>query len=286
MGISASKLHVWNRALDRIGETESLQAEDERVPAALVCEHHYDDIVKEVFEARMWRWPRRHAAITDIAEQTETTAGTGSQTVFAITFSVQDTLNLTVELLDSAGVYTELAAVTGYTFTPSGSGFSATVTPVAGAPTANESIRVTLDDGRVGWKHIYSVPADMVTPVALLPEDTRFDTLAFRERLEYEVYPNGAGDAFVLCCNVPATDFEALEYIALIDNVRIWPRTFLECIIWRLAVELALALPKDIKLARDNMGQYYLSLEIAAARDFNIGQSSAEPTTPSIAARN
>jgi hypothetical protein len=64
---SSVKLDIWNRALDRIGETEPIEDEaDDRVSAA-VCGRHYDDCLGEVLEDFPWPFAKGQAQLVELA---------------------------------------------------------------------------------------------------------------------------------------------------------------------------------------------------------------------------
>jgi hypothetical protein len=64
---SAVKVDIWNRALDRIGETETIEDEDEDRLAAAVCRRHYDDCLGEVLEDFPWPFAKGQAEIAELA---------------------------------------------------------------------------------------------------------------------------------------------------------------------------------------------------------------------------
>lgn len=53
---SEVKVDLWNRALDRIGQTDSIEDEDEDRVAANVCRRHHDDCVEEALERKEFPW--------------------------------------------------------------------------------------------------------------------------------------------------------------------------------------------------------------------------------------
>lgn len=285
MALSAAKVDIYNRAADRIGETQGLQDATDQEVVAKVCERHYDDILTELLETRRWKWATRQIPIAEIQSQSQTTAGDAANLIFNIPYAMRDSSQLTVELIDNASVATELTAVTDYTLTPAVIGSTPYITLTGSAPAADESIRITVTISRVGWDYVYACPADMVTPIGLLHDDQRHNTVPRLSRLEFDVMPNELGDAMILLCDVAAADFAGLEYVARIEHVPLFPRLFVEALIWRLSVELAYAIPKNPKLASDNMVKYNAALEKAAAKDYNLGHNGSEPATPSILAR-
>lgn len=285
MAPSTTKILVWNRALDRVGESDGIESETENRPAANVCGRHWDDILREVFEARIWKWAKRLRALTQIDSQTRDAAGDGAQRNFDIPFGYLSTLQLTVQKVAVGGGLTTLVAGTDYTITSGAAdGVTDYITLTGAAPTVGQSIRITVTTARVGWEHVYALPADCVTPIGLVFEETRYELLPVDGRVEFALMPNDKGDGQILCCNLEADDFDALEYVALIDTVPMWPRKFVDAVAWRLAVELALALRKDPKMADYCNTQFIRALDEADAQTDDIGDSQ-EPVTPSMAAR-
>jgi hypothetical protein len=59
---------VWNRALDRIGQSRPIASEDETTLAAAVCKRHYPDCLDEALELRDWPFARGQAALALLAE--------------------------------------------------------------------------------------------------------------------------------------------------------------------------------------------------------------------------
>lgn len=158
-------------------------------------------------------------------------------------------------------------------------------------PFARKQVALAEPDGvtRNGWEHVYSLPTDCVTPIALLPEDTKFADLAVGDRIPFEIMSDDDGEGQLLCTNASLddADFAVLEYVAFIDDVGAWSGMFMDAVAWRLAVELSAALTKKETQADWCMRNY--AMAIAAARDHqantgNRGRDTA-PTTPSIAAR-
>jgi hypothetical protein len=64
---SAVKVDIWNRALDRIGETETIEDEEEDRLAAAVCRRHYDDCLGEVLEDFPWPFAKGQAQLAELA---------------------------------------------------------------------------------------------------------------------------------------------------------------------------------------------------------------------------
>lgn len=64
---SATKVDIWNRALDRIGETEAIEDEADDRLAAAVCRRHYDDCVGEVLEDFPWPFAKKQGQLAELA---------------------------------------------------------------------------------------------------------------------------------------------------------------------------------------------------------------------------
>lgn len=284
MSISASKIAVWNRALDRIGETDGIESEDELRPAADVCRRHYDDLLRELLEAHPWRWAIRELPLSNIDDQSQTTPGDAFVREFDVPYVLLDPSKLEVVLVDASGGETVLTPVDDYTLALAEEGSNASVT-LAVAPIVGESVRVTVSTSRTGWRHAYTLPADCVTPLALLYQDTRFSLLPVKSRAEWTIVANDAGDGALFCANLDSDQFDALEYVALIDYVPAMPRKFVDALSWRLAEELAYAIKKDAKLAQYCSQMCMRATDEAWAQSDNVTEEVTEPTTPSIMAR-
>jgi hypothetical protein len=55
--VAQTKLDIWNQALDRIGETEEIENENEDRVAAEVCGRHYDSCITEALSFASFPWP-------------------------------------------------------------------------------------------------------------------------------------------------------------------------------------------------------------------------------------
>jgi hypothetical protein len=205
---SATKVDIWNRALDRIGETEAIEDEDDDRLAAAVCRRHYDDCLGEVLEDFPWPFAKKQG---------------------------------------------QLAALAGVT--------------------------------RAGWAHVYALPADFVAPRAILVGGLRVGLMASDTRVPYELQSNDAGDGQVLCTDVDLEDADGFEYTARIDVVQAYPRLFVTALAWRLAVELALAVKKDQRLAGACLQQYERAIAGAFTAQLRGAQEDVEPEASSIRAR-
>jgi hypothetical protein len=285
MGISSAKVDIWNRALDRVGETQGVESEDEDSPAAGVCRNHYDDIIRELLETRDWPWALRQMPLTQISDQVVTHAGDDSRTVFDIPYAFRDPATLEVIEIQTDASEVTLVAVTDYTLTLAQEGSNAYIT-TATAPATGESIQMTVTVARVGWEYVYALPADFVKAIGLLYTDTRFTKVSHDARLEFQIMPNENSDAMILCCDVDNADFDGLEYVAMIDYIPLLPRHFVDAVAWRLACELAYAIRKDPKMGEHCRQRAARALDESSAYSQNDAHDSArEPITPSEAAR-
>jgi hypothetical protein len=282
MPVSATKVDIWNRALDRIGSTSPLAAEneDDDALAPSVCRRHYDDILIEVLESLPWAFARKQARLSLLDSQVTTpTVGAGDDT-FEVNPGFIDPSQVTVTL-DGA----TLVSGTDYTPTPATISTPALIilaTPAVGG----ETLIITVTTSREGWAHVYALPNDYVRAVALLPDDQRNDQTPIDSRVPFEVVSNDFGDGLLLCTDDEHGEgFDAFEYIAAITDVRSYPRTFVDCLAWRLAVELAYSLAKDDTMAARCQKHYELSLSKARAA-MRSNDRLLEPQTPSLAARN
>ena len=92
-------------------------------------------------------------------------------------------------------------------------------------------------------------------------------------------------DGEVLLTDMAAADVDKLEYVAMVEYIPLMPRTFLDALVWRLAVELALAIAKKPDVSQYAYSEYRRSLSIAMAYDENRHQE-PEPRTPSLVTRD
>lgn len=288
MAPSASNIAIWNRALGRIGVTDLLESEADTRPDAEACRLAYDDVVHELFASRHWPWAMRQRPLSAIDEQVSEDAGNSVQTQFDVPYAFLDPSQLTVEQVDG-GSATTLTVGVDYTVTPPGEGTLGYVTTTVAVPTG-QSLRVTVQTVRSGWAHVFRLPADCVTPVALLYRqgsqcrELRFDHLPGYARLEYAIMADDAGTGQLLCANVHENDIDGLLYVAHIPNVAAWPRHFVDAVVWRLASEIAHPLKKDTQLAEYCLRRFEASLDEASARAQDA-ESLHETITPSLAVR-
>ena len=285
-----TKIDIWNKALTKIGETDLIESEDDDEttrPAVKVAQLHYPDIIKEVLAECEWPFATRQRPLGEISEQSTTTAyaDAGSYTIFEVLFAYLDSSQLTVTRIASGGAETELTAGTDYTIDDAEvDGENNTVT-LTSAITTGQSLRITVTTSRVGWEYLYSLPSDCVTPMAILAGDARRSLLPFAGMIDHEVVLGDDGESYVLCCDLPEDDVDALEYITDDVAVSIMPAHFVECVALRLAMEFASAIAKD-EVRRDRLERsYYLALSAAKAVAQNVGHQGTPPVTPSVSVR-
>lgn len=281
---SGAPIHIWNRALARIG-SEKIESTVGDHPAAEAFRDLYDNMLQEVLEARRWRWPRRQRPLSSLDSQSYDWPGDGATVVFQIPFGFLETTQVTVAHV-VGGTATTLTPTTQYTFNISTvSGVPSTVTLIGVVPGVGESLRVTVTVEREGWEHLYRLPTDCVTPIALLGEDQRIELTPERERDAWELMIDDTGEGLMLATDVDPANVEALEFIAFITHVRAMPALFQKALVTRCAAELALVLKKKPAEATYWRKQYELDLGYAFAKNSNNRQPGAPPPTPSLVAR-
>jgi hypothetical protein len=286
MAISAGAVQIWNRALSRIGQSTRLQSVDDTdEEAAEAGRLHWEDVLLQTLQSRHWPWAMRTRQLAEITDQSDTIAyadALAPYTVFTVPVAFIDSTQLEVVHISSGGVETTLEATTDYTMDDEVVGAPRTIT-LAVALGAGESVRLTVTWARNGWAYIYPEPADCALPVACLPPDTRYSQITPEQRIEWDRLPNDSGDGFLIATDLAAEDF-VLEYVAIITNVLLMPRLFVECLVWGMAAEFALALKRDEKLYLRMRSLYDAAVIDAFANSLNA-RHEAEQTTPSIAAR-
>lgn len=141
-----------------------------------------------------------------------------------------------------------------------------------------------LNTSRNGWTHVYALPADCITPVALLWQGGRHALTPAPHRIPFTVTLNDNGDGQVLCTDLPSSAFECLEYVAEADYPPMYPPAFTSALAWRLAAELAGGLKKDPRLMGDCLRMFDQGISVASAQAGNIGHD-RKPVSPTLAAR-
>ncbi len=271
---------MWNRALQRIGSTTRVSDENDDSEEAYACDTNYDDLLRELLEGRIWPWALREAPLTAIDSQLVTHDGDGAQVNFNIPAAYVDSQQVEVVHIDNAGTETTLDPDGDYTFSEDGE-----YVVLDDVPAADEDVRITVTTSRVGWEHVYGLPADCVTPVLVLEAEMRRSVYPVANRIPFEVMANDGGDGLVLCCDSAEEDIEALQYVADLDNVAMMPRKFVDALVARLAMELATAIKKDNRLRREiEEEDFEPALSEASANAQRIGHD-RETMTPSLVER-
>lgn len=253
MGTSASKVHVWNRALSRIGETDRIQDEDEERLAAEVCRLHWDDIVKEVLARYPWPFARKQTTLAQ---------------------PVSDWVSTTAYAAAARARYNQII-------------YTAQQSTTGDIPSDDDGTNwAEPNPAGIGWSFLYTVPSDCVTPLALLAEGERLEILPLENRRPFGIILNIEGNGRLLGCDLDSDDFDAFEYIALVEYIPMWSRTFVSAITYRIAVELALAVAKDENKASAMMAAYEYTISLAFSLELNGHQPDLEIDPPSVLARN
>lgn len=122
---------------------------------------------------------------------------------------------------------------------------------------------------RVGWANTYALPEDFITAQAIISGGQRFALTPHEGRIAYELQANDAGDGRVLCTDYEFESDDALEYTFRNENVIAWTALFISAMAWRLAAELALAIPKNPNLSLACSESYFGTLAQAYSQDLN-----------------
>lgn len=276
---AGSKVDIWNKALAKIGETVRIEDENSAYLAAEQCRLFYDDLLREVLESRRWPWAIRQRPLVAITTGTDTYAGDDATTQFEITAEINDVSQLTVEIDD-----VEQDADDGdFTFYEAANGANAYVV-LGSALASGSTLELTVATSREGWDYAYTLPSDCVTPIALLQDNLPNRRTDGYARTEFAIMASNNVSTRILVTNVATADFASLEYVAMITEVPLMPAEFIDALSWRLAEELAYALPKDMKKGEYCRSRYRSVLQAAFARDANLTHIH-NPETPGIAVR-
>lgn len=138
---------------------------------------------------------------------------------------------------------------------------------------------------RVGWEYVYALPGDCVTPLALLADGERIGLLSKDARHPFALQWGGEGVGSVLCTDLAADDFDALEYIAHVDDPASYPEAFVQVVAWVLSGRLAMAIKKDPALAGQCMAAAQDMANQSAAHALTSHQRDPDPLSPTLAAR-
>lgn len=145
----------------------------------------------------------------------------------------------------------------------------------------------------LNWAYIYALPSDCLTARYILDgtllstpfSSAGFDTLQTapgREgRVPFALKYNAISGPVLL------TDQEnaGLVYVARVTVVPHFPPLFADALAWKLAAELALALPVKPQVGIAMMQSYQQALARAAAADANQGQADVPPDAEHIRVR-
>ncbi len=279
--MALNKVGIWNQALSKIGHTSFIESETENTPARKVAEEFWDDCLKEVLESTRWPFALKQATLTDIKTQSVEYTGDASRTQFEFSFGYYAAGDVVVTI-DG----TVQTAATAYTLTAAADGVEAYVT-MTSAPASGETLKITVTTENQGYLYTYTLPADYIAAVALVPLDVARSAIQQVNMVTYQVMSNPQGNGHLLFTNALASEFK-LEYVHNYTHVRSMPGTFKSALAWRMAIELALALAKKPNLARMASQEYEVALSKAQA--YALGRSGAQPgpgpMTPSLAARS
>lgn len=131
---------------------------------------------------------------------------------------------------------------------------------------------------RSGWEYSYALPVGCLTPLYIYPGKRN---PASEERIPFEQEDDETVGPILL------TDEEDAElvYVRDVENVARWPALFVDVITWKLASELALAIPNKGDLAAGMNAAYERALARAAASDARRGQRDIPLDGESVRAR-
>lgn len=133
---------------------------------------------------------------------------------------------------------------------------------------------------RTDWRFVFALPPDCLAPRHVVLPGVRNPAPA--DRHPFQVEANDAGDGQVLLCDVEAP--ELVYTLAVTDPTR-WPPTFCNALALALAAQLALAIPKDARLASLLQQAAGTMAARAGAQAANARQADPEPTPDHILAR-
>jgi hypothetical protein len=288
------KVSLWNRALSRIGVTDKIEDLTENRVEVTMCNLHHDQILKDILAMRPWPFALKQKVLDQITEQTMEFQ-CDANTVRQINLRYIEPSDVTIELLDytTGALLYELtqddaASDTGSSGTcvltdyDEQSSTGPYITTISYG--ATKTIRYTVANNRTGWENVYSLPNDFVAPVGFLYDDTKYTQMPVSSRAEFEIVIAADGVTQILLADLDTTDFEAFQYVALVDEPAAWPPHFADAFCWRLAAELADALLKDPRVAERCYARFDKMLDMASAH-LQQWSSTVEPTTPMISSR-
>lgn len=145
--------------------------------------------------------------------------------------------------------------------------------------TKRASLTVLSSAERSGWEYVYSLPSDFLFARYIYPSTT---TPNPDQRVPFELEMNDTDDGKVLVCNLEDAE---LVYVAKVDNPGLWTPLFCDALSWRIAADLARALPVKPQVAQAMDVGYQRALNLAIAAELRNEQSGAIPEAESIRAR-
>lgn len=262
----AIKIDILNRAAFAAGETQEIQSEEDDGPTVALLVRLFPSKLRELLEKRPWRFARLQTQLVEVTSRVKTYLGDGGTTDYLVPYDNSDPSHLSITV-DGAAV--EFGS--GWTYTPPANGYDAKVTFVV-APAAAAAIAITVTTKRNGWEHVYELPDNFVSPVALLYDGERPQSLIDpRERIPFDIVQNNSGTGFLLCTD--EDDFDAFEYVGVPTQMTILSESFVEALVCLLAAQVLKAIPKDMRRAREMMNDFRVAYNDAVAVDnANAGQ--------------
>lgn len=273
----ASDIQIWNRAAIAAGETQPISSKQDTAQAAVLLSFLYDDIVRELLATHPWSWAKAQTKLVAIGEQSVDYIGDGGTVEYVIPYDNSDASQVVVTVAGN-----EKTVGVDWMYTEPTDGYQGKVT-FAVAPGAALAVKITVKCERTGWDFVYAVPANCVTPLALLGEGQRQSMITnLNERVPFEVML-GNGDNLIICTNDDT--FKVLEYTRLVRNAALFSPHFVEALVCRLAAPLIQAIPKKPRDSAAKMQEYYATLEVAKMVDNESLGQQENPPSPSEVAR-
>lgn len=134
------------------------------------------------------------------------------------------------------------------------------------------------DAERNGWEFAYALPTDCISPVSIY-SGTRNPSPDVQIPFKLE-YSATSGQLLL-------TDQEdaELSYVARVEDVPLFPPLFVDALAWKLASDLALALPVKPQVGMAMTRGFELALSRAVAAEFRKGLEDLPPQASYIRAR-
>lgn len=136
--------------------------------------------------------------------------------------------------------------------------------------TAQEDLSALDDDyAREGWTYAYALPSDCVTVLRLYSGS---------RQTAQEDRPPFALEGHETLGRLLLSDWEdpTLIYIRRVEDITKWSHLAIDALAWRLASELALAVPNKAQLAGGALQSYYAALAKAGSAEFRQGQEDVQ----------